>query len=129
MATIRDWSKLIHIRLSSIDMADKQHSTFIGGIAIGAAIGTVTGLLMAPRKGRDTRKILSKTLTAVPQMAEDISSSVQLQTDKLSAAAGHRWQETLDRLGTAIAAGVAASQSLQELDVATRTRSVREIDK
>jgi gas vesicle protein len=110
-------------------MADKHRSTFIGGIAIGAAIGTVTGLLMAPRTGRDTRKILNKTLTAVPQMAEDISSSVQLQADRLSVAAGERWQDTLDRLAAAIAAGVAASQSLQELEAATRNRSPHEIDK
>jgi gas vesicle protein len=109
-------------------MADKHPSTFIGGIAIGAAIGTITGLLMAPRTGRDTRKILSKTLTAVPQMAEDISSSVQLQADKLSAAAGDRWQETLDRLAASIAAGVAASQSLRELDASTSNRSTRKID-
>jgi gas vesicle protein len=126
---MQDWSKLIHIWLSSIDMAAKHRSTFIGGIAIGAAIGTVTGLLMAPRTGRDTRKILSKTLTAVPQMAEDISSSVQLQADKLSASAGERWQETFDRLATAVAAGIAASQSLQELDASTRTPPIREIDK
>jgi gas vesicle protein len=110
-------------------MADKHSTTFIGGIAIGAAIGTVTGLLMAPRTGRDTRKILRKTLTAVPQMAEDISSSVQLQADKLSVAAGERWQDTLDRLATAISAGIAASQSLQELEASTRNRSPHEIDK
>ncbi|WP_310488054.1 YtxH domain-containing protein [Chamaesiphon sp. VAR_69_metabat_338] len=110
-------------------MADKHRSTFIGGIAIGAAIGTVTALLMAPRTGRDTRKILGKTLTAVPQMAEDISSSVQLQADKLSVAAGERWQETLDRLATAIAAGITASQSLAELEASTRERSPHEIDK
>ncbi len=110
-------------------MADKHRSTFIGGIAIGAAIGTVTGLLMAPRTGRDTRKILGKTLTAVPQMAEDISSSVQLQAHKISTAAGDRWQETLDRLATAIAAGITASQSLQELEASSRKRSPREIDK
>lgn len=109
-------------------MADKHPSTFIGGLAIGAAIGTVTGLLMAPRTGRETRKILSKTLTAVPQMAEDISSSVQLQADKLSAAAGDRWQETLDRLTASIAAGVAASQSLRELDASTHNRSARKHD-
>jgi gas vesicle protein len=109
-------------------MADKHPSTFIGGIAIGAAIGAITGILMAPRTGRDTRKILGKTLTAVPQMAEDISSSVQLQADKLSAAAGDRWQETLDRLAASIAAGVTASQSLRELDPAHRPQSARNRD-
>jgi gas vesicle protein len=101
-------------------MADKNRGTFLRGVFIGTAIGAIAGLLVAPRKGRDTRKILSKTVTAVPQMAEDISSSVQLQADKLSAAAGDRWHDTLDRLATAISAGIVASQSARELDSTDR---------
>ena len=101
-------------------MADKNRGTFIGGMLIGAAIGAVTGLLVAPCKGRDTRKILSKTVTAVPQMAEDISSSVQLQADRLSTAAGDRWHDTLDRLSTAISAGIVASQSVREPSISDR---------
>jgi gas vesicle protein len=109
-------------------MADKHRGTFIGGIFLGAAIGAVTGLLVAPRKGQDTRKILNKTVAAVPQMAEDISSSVQFQADKLSAAAGDRWHDTLDRLATAISAGIVASQSMRELETSTRSQSSREVD-
>ena len=109
-------------------MADKHRGTFIGGIFLGAAIGTVTGLLVAPCRGRDTRKILSKTVTAVPQMAEDISSSVQFQADRLSAAAGDRWHDTLDRLATAISAGIVASQSVRELNLTDRPQAAREVD-
>jgi gas vesicle protein len=109
-------------------MADKNRGTFVGGIFIGAAIGAVTGLLVAPRKGRDTRKILNKTVSAVPQMAEDISSSIQLQADKLSAAAGDRWHDTLDRLATAISAGIVASQSVRELNAPTHPKSSSEVD-
>jgi gas vesicle protein len=109
-------------------MADKHRGTFIGGIFLGAAIGTVTGLLVAPCRGRDTRKILSKTVTAVPQMAEDISSSVQFQADRLSTAAGDRWHETLDRLATALSAGIVASQSVRELNLSDRPQAAREVD-
>jgi len=104
-------------------MADKNRGTFIGGMLIGAAIGAVTGLLVAPCKGRDTRKILSKTVTAVPQMAEDISSSVQIQADRLSTAASDRWHDTLDRLSTAISAGIVASQSVREPSISDRSNS------
>ncbi|MCY7334730.1 MAG: YtxH domain-containing protein [Chamaesiphon sp.] len=104
-------------------MADKNRGTFIGGMLIGAAIGAVTGLLVAPCKGRDTRKILSKTVTAVPQMAEDISSSVQLQADRLSTAASDRWHDTLDRLSTAISAGIVASQSVREPSISERSNT------
>jgi gas vesicle protein len=109
-------------------MAAKNRGTFIGGILVGATIGAMTGLLIAPRKGRETRKILSKTVSAVPQMAEDISSSVQLQADKLSVAASDRWHDTLDRLATAISAGIVASQSVRELEVADRTKSTSQVD-
>jgi gas vesicle protein len=109
-------------------MADKNRGTFIGGISIGLAIGAVTGLLIAPRKGRDTRKILNKTAAAVPQMAEDISSSVLLQADRLSAAANDRWHDTLDRLGTAISAGIVASQSVRELSTTPPPKSTTDLD-
>jgi gas vesicle protein len=109
-------------------MAGKNHGTFIGGIFVGAAIGAVAGLLAAPRKGRDTRKILNKTVSAVPQMAEDIASSVQLQADKLSAATGDRWHDTLDRLSTAISAGIIASQSVRELNTTKASKSVSKVD-
>jgi gas vesicle protein len=109
-------------------MADKNRATFIGGIFIGAAIGAVAGLLVAPRKGRDTRKILNKTAAAVPQMAEDIASSVQLQADRLSAATGDRWHDTLDRLATAVSAGIVASQSVRELNAPTNSKSSTDIN-
>ncbi|AFY95554.1 YtxH domain-containing protein [Chamaesiphon minutus] len=109
-------------------MADKNRGSFIGGVFVGAAIGAVTGLLVAPRQGRDTRKILTKTVTAVPQMAEDISSSVQLQADKLSAAATDRWHQTLDRLAAAISAGIVASQSIREAATPARSATTNQDD-
>ncbi len=109
-------------------MADKNHSNFLGGVIIGAAIGGITGLLLAPRKGEDTRKIVNKTVTAIPQMAEDISTSLQLQADRLSTATGDRWHDTLDRLTTSISAGIAASQSMREFDPATDSKSASKVD-
>lgn len=95
---------------------------------IGVAIGAVAGLLAAPRKGRDTRKILNKTVSAVPQMAEDIAGSVQLQADKLATATGDRWHDTLDRLTAAISAGMIASQSMRELNLSNESKSANEVD-
>jgi gas vesicle protein len=109
-------------------MADQNRSAFMGGILVGAALGVAAGLLSAPRKGRDTRKILNKTVSAVPQMAEDISSSVQFQADRLSVAAGDRWHDTLDRLSTAISAGIVASQSVRELNTTNESKSANEVD-
>ena len=83
---------------------------FMGGIAIGSAVGTVLGLLIAPRTGRETRQVLKKSADALPELAEDLSTSLQLQADRLSDSALRNWDGTLARLKEAIAAGVEASQ-------------------
>ncbi len=91
-------------------MSNNRSGVFIGGVLIGAAIGTLTGILMAPRTGRETRQILKKSADALPELAEDLSTSVQLQADRLSESALRNWDETLERLREAIAAGVEATQ-------------------
>lgn len=87
-----------------------RSGVFIGGVLLGAAIGTLTGLVVAPRSGRETRQILKKSADALPELAEDLSTSVQLQADRLSESALRNWDETLERLREAIAAGIEASQ-------------------
>jgi len=77
---------------------------------LGATIGALTGLLAAPRTGRETRKILKKSADALPELAEDLSTSVQIQADRLSTSAMKNWDETLDRLREAIASGIDATQ-------------------
>lgn len=80
------------------------------GLVVGGLVGTVTGLLLAPRSGRETRKIIRKSADALPELVEDLATTVQLQTDHLSESAQRNWQGTLERLREAIAAGVEASQ-------------------
>jgi gas vesicle protein len=53
---------------------------------------------------------LKKSADALPELAEDLSSSVQLQADRLSESALRNWDGTLARLREAIAAGIEASQ-------------------
>lgn len=107
-------------------MSNNRSGVFIGGLMLGATIGALTGLLVAPRTGRETRKILKKSANAIPELAEDLSTSVQIQADRLSAIALTNWDETLDRLREAIAAGVDASQ--QENQVLKRQTSVEDSD-
>lgn len=90
-------------------MSNNRSGVFIGGFLLGTAIGTLTGLLMAPRTGRETRQILKKSADALPELAEDLSTSVQLQADRISESALRSWDETLERLKEAIAAGVEAT--------------------
>ncbi|MEH2068635.1 MAG: YtxH domain-containing protein [Nostoc sp.] len=106
-------------------MSNNRSGIFVGGLMLGATIGALAGLLVAPRTGRETRKILRKSANAIPELAEDISTSVQIQADRLSASALRNLDETLDRLREAIAAGVDASQ--QESQVLKR-QSVEDSD-
>jgi gas vesicle protein len=95
-------------------MSSNNRGALVVGLIVGTAIGTVAGLLVAPRRGQETRRVLKKVADAVPELAEDLTDSLKLQTDRLSIAAGSNWLGTLDRLQQAVAAGVAASQSVQD---------------
>ncbi len=109
-------------------MSNNQSGTFFSGLLVGALVGTVTGLLLAPRSGRDTRQLLKKSADALPELAEDLSTSVQLQADRLSESALRNWDGTLSRLREAIAAGLEATQrehqtlSNTETEVSLETR-------
>lgn len=96
-------------------MSEKSSGSFIVGLLLGAAAGTITGILMAPRPGRETRSLLKKSADALPELAEDLSSSVQLQADRLSESALRNWDETLLRLKEAVAAGIDASQRERQI--------------
>ena len=91
----------------------KQNSTgiFVGGLMLGSAIGTVVGLLIAPRTGKETRKVLKKSADAIPDLAEDLGTSIQLQADRLSETTLENWEGTLDRLKLAISAGIETSRA------------------
>ena len=95
-------------------MAESKSDALIGGMIIGAAIGAVAGILAAPRPGRDTRRILKKSADALPELAEDLATSVQFQAARLSATSLSTWDQTLRRLREAVVAGRAASR--QEWD-------------
>jgi len=88
---------------------------FVGGMLLGAALGTITGLLLAPRTGKETRNLLKKSAEALPELAEDLSSTVQLQADRLSESARSNWDSTLLRLKEAIAAGVEAGAKERQI--------------
>jgi gas vesicle protein len=110
----------------TIKMSNNRSGVFIGGVMLGATIGALAGLLAAPRTGRETRKLLKKSADAIPELAEDISTSVQIQADRLSNNALRNWDETLDRLKDAISAGVDATQ--RENQVLKRQKAPQDSD-
>jgi gas vesicle protein len=94
--------------------SDNNNSgAFLVGAILGGLVGTLTGILIAPRSGQETRRLLKKSADALPEMAEDLSTTVQLQADRFSESARRNWQDTLGRLKETIAAGVEASQDVE----------------
>jgi gas vesicle protein len=91
-------------------MSKDRTGVFLGGMLLGTAIGLVSGLLCAPRTGKETRQILKKSADALPELVEDLSTSIQLQTDRFSESAARNWEGTLARFKQAMAAGIEASQ-------------------
>jgi gas vesicle protein len=107
-------------------MSGNRSGAFLGGLLLGAAAGAIAGLLAAPRTGRETRQILKKSADALPDLAEDLSSTVQYQADRLSETALKNWDGTLTRLKDAVSAGVEAStKEHQHLTTEPPTATVR----
>jgi gas vesicle protein len=109
-------------------MSNNRSGVFFGGLMLGATIGALTGLLVAPRTGRETRKLLKKSADALPELAEDLSTSVQIQADRLSTSALRNWDETLERLREAIAAGVDATQRENQTSKRQNTVDIESTD-
>ena len=114
------------IKLGRKDTMSKQNQTgvFVAGLTIGSAVGTMVGLLIAPRTGKDTRKVIKKSVDALPELAEDLTTSLQLQADRLSESTLENWEGTLDRLREAIAAGIEANRAAKTSKLDTLNRDL-----
>lgn len=85
-------------------------AAFASGILVGAAAGAIAGLLTAPRTGKQTRQILKQSADALPDLAEDLSNTVQGRADRATASALRNLDSTLLRLKEAIAVGIEVSR-------------------
>ncbi|MEM8602649.1 MAG: YtxH domain-containing protein [Cyanobacteria bacterium P01_H01_bin.121] len=92
-------------------MSRKQRNgSTLGSLLTGVAVGAAAGLLLAPRSGKETRRLLRQSTEVLPDVVDDLAVSLQLQADRLSETALSRWQGTLVRLKEALVAGIEASQ-------------------
>lgn len=91
-------------------MANNKSDGLLGGMLIGATLGAIAGILAAPRTGKETRHILKKSADALPELAEDLATSIQFQADRLSDTTLQNWDQTLTRLREAVVAGQAATR-------------------
>lgn len=108
--------------MSEQNSRPNNEEAFVGGLIIGGVMGAIAALLYAPRTGKETRRLLKKSLDNLPELADDLSAYLQANADHLSDNARHNWDGTLQRLQEAIAAGIEASQTeAQRLETSTDT--------
>ena len=81
-------------------------SSFVVGLIVGGVVGTIAGMVLASRSNKQTRQILDKSVQALPELAEDLYNSVELQGTRLSKLASKNW----DRFKDAVAVGIEASK-------------------
>ena len=63
---------------------NQNNNNFVIGLAIGLSLGFISGILMAPKSGKDTRAILMDTGREWKDTAEELTSSTK---ERLSNAA------------------------------------------
>jgi len=91
-------------------MSRNNAGAFFGGLVIGGVAGLVTGMVLAPRSGQETRRVLRKTAAALPELTTDLSDNLQLQAQRWQGILQTQWQDTWERLQTAINAGLEAGR-------------------
>lgn len=87
----------------------KRENSLITGLVLGGAVGAVTGLLLAPRQGKETRAVVKKSLQALPELATDFSTTTRQHTHRWSHKLSSRWEKVRYRWQKAIAAGLEAA--------------------
>ncbi|WP_247215451.1 YtxH domain-containing protein [Synechococcus sp. C9] len=91
-------------------MSRNNAGAFLGGLVIGGVAGLVTGMVLAPRSGQETRRVLRKTAAALPELTTDLSDNLQLQAQRWQGILQTQWQDTWERLHMAINAGLEAGR-------------------
>jgi gas vesicle protein len=87
--------KLFNAIPDIMEHQDKYYKGLFFGAALGAAVGTIMGLLFAPRKGEDTQMIITGKLRRAIDRATDMYEGSE-QEATYSNEAKHRSQEIID---------------------------------
>ena len=90
--------------------SDSSTGAFVGGIIVGAAVGAIAGLLVAPKQGKDTRKLIQESADALPELMDDVSDTVQYHAERWTEVGLNKWDTALLRLRRAITTGLDVSK-------------------
>jgi gas vesicle protein len=101
-------------------MSKKRYGALFGGMLVGTVAGAAAGIWLSSRRHQRIRYLTRKSTAALPEIAEDVSTSMQLRANRLSHVVHRRWDSFLGRLQEAVAVGVEVAreefQTNEQLD-------------
>ncbi len=71
---------------------------FLAGFAIGAAIGAVTGILLAPKSGEETREQLGQMASDIADKTEATVQDIKKRADNLISDAQEKSEQIMGKL-------------------------------
>lgn len=100
------------------DREDKDVAlNLLAGIGIGAIIGAVTALMLAPKSGVETREDIKKTLDDLRDKSEGLISDWSTAMDEQLQRTKKLYEDARTKLATAVDAGKkAAGQKIEEIE-------------
>ena len=73
-------------------------SRFVAGFVVGGAIGAIAGILLAPKSGAETRKILADTAQDMVKRADETAKQIQVKADDAVSDLQKKGEEIIDRI-------------------------------
>jgi gas vesicle protein len=73
-------------------------SKFLAGFIVGGAIGAIAGILLAPKSGEETRKILADTAQDMARRADETAKQIQVKADDVVSDLQKRGYEIKEKL-------------------------------
>ena len=71
---------------------------FLGGFAIGAAIGAIAGILLAPKSGEETREQLGQMASDMSKKTDETVQDIKRKADNLITDAQEKSEEIMSKL-------------------------------
>lgn len=114
---------------STDDMRGNNFLAFFAGVLVGSIVGTITGLLLAPKSGTETRHQLSENMFDTQGKAKHILEGAKNNIGQSVELASKNIESTVSRVVDAFNAGSKAAQdSVKEQNIAKINISDKMID-
>lgn len=76
---------------------------FLAGFAIGAALGAVAGVLLAPKSGKETREIIGDMASDMAKKTEATVKDIQKRADDIVSDVQEKSEEIMSKLQNMLA--------------------------